>query len=143
MQSQESVRQILKEAIEITKEVPEGLQMIAFPKIFDFLAGSQAKGMRTGGFHAHADSRPEDLTHEKTARRTRSGNGPKQTTAQAVEDGFFDQPQTIETLAQHLKQDLAVRFERKHLATALARLVRDGRLRRKQNEDGKYAYQKI
>jgi hypothetical protein len=143
MQRQESVREILREAIEVTKEAPEGLQAIAFPRIFDLLAESQAKGMRTVGVGAHPDSRREELTAEKTVRRSRSGNGPKQTTARAVEEGFFDQPQTLETLAQHLKQDRAVTFEGKHLATALARLVRDGRLRRRPNDDGKYAYQKI
>jgi hypothetical protein len=141
MEGQESVRQILRETIEVVKEAPEGLQMIAFPKVFDFLAGSQGEALRSDGHRGSA--RKKEIAAPNTTRRSRSIAGPKQATAQALEDGFFDQPQTMESLAVHMKQDLALTFARKHLATALARLVRDGRLRRKQNAEGHYEYQRI
>jgi hypothetical protein len=142
MQSELSVRQILREAIEVTKEAPEGLQLIAFPKIFDFLAGSQTQAVQAPGFHSRP-RRQDGVALGNTERRSRSGIGPKQATIQVLEAGFFDQPKTIEAIAQHLRQDLVLTFTSKLLATTLGRLVREGLLRRKQNSEGKYEYQKI
>lgn len=139
----EAVRGILRDAVDVTKEVPPELRSIAFAKVFELLTNGASirEGDSSASKSPERSKRKEALG--KGARRSRNGFGPKQVVIQALENGFFDQPKTIESLAQHLKQDFALTFVSARLATALARLVRDGQLRRKQNQEGRYEYQRI
>jgi hypothetical protein len=144
----ETVREILREAVEVTKELPAELRSVAFDKVLDLLA-SGVSTQEEGSPTSKAPETPRDEQPKKkealakTARKSRNGTGPKPATLQALESGFFDQPQTIETLARHLKQDLVLTFTSQLLGTVLARLVREGRLGRKQNQEGRYEYYKI
>lgn len=142
---QEVVREILRDAIDVTKELPAELRPVAFGRVLDLLSDSFSQKPAEGG----APKAPEKLGERskkdalgKPVRRSRGGIGPKQATLQALENGFFDQPQTLETLAQHLKQDFALTFTLQVLGTVLMRLVREGRLRREQNGESRYAYHK-
>jgi hypothetical protein len=143
---QEVVREILRDAIDVTKELPSELRSVAFGRVLDLLSDSFSAQRAEAGASKAPDrvrERPKKEALGKPVRRSRNGSGPKQATVHAIENGFFDQPQTIETLAQHLKQDLVLTFNSQLLGTALARLVRDGRLGRKQNKEGRYEYHKI
>jgi hypothetical protein len=139
----ERVREILRDAVDVTKEVPSELRSIAFTKVFELLTngGSIREEDSSASKSPERSKKKEPLG--KGVRRPRNGLGPKQVVIQSLENSFFDQPKTIESLAQHLKQDFALTFVSARLATALARLVRDGQLRRKQNQEGRYEYQKI
>jgi len=142
---QEVVREILRDAIDVTKELPPELRPVAFGRVLDLLSDSFSPQRAEAGAPKALEKVRERSTKEalgKPVRRSRSGIGPKQGTLQALESGFFDQPQTLETLAQHLKQDFALTFTVQLLGTVLTRLVRDGRLKREQNAEGRYAYHK-
>ncbi len=142
---QEAVREILRDAIDVTKELPAELRPVAFGRVLDLLSDSFSP-QRVEAATPKAPEKVRDRFKRealgKPARRSRGGIGPKQATLQALESGFFDQAQTLETLAQHLKQDFALTFTLQVLGTVLMRLVREGRLKREQNGEGRYAYHK-
>jgi hypothetical protein len=63
--------------------------------------------------------------------------------ARSIADGFFDLRRTQEALSRHLKDNYATTIDDRMLATALARAVRRGELRRRQSEQGVYEYERV
>lgn len=148
MTSQAEVSEVLSEALALTEGVPEGMRRAAFEKVFDLLA---ARVVGVGSSDAHVidfgasgpNLEPREKPRDRrTGSSARAKEGPKHAVDSLIDSGYFDEARTLDDLAIHLKHECALVFERRHLATALAREVRDGRLRRVKNSEGKYEYQR-
>jgi hypothetical protein len=131
---------IVSEALVVVSDLPEGLQPVAFAKSFDYLTAVRRRGLEIG-VAARAESPERSI--RSGAKKTRSSTGPKHLCERLLDQAFFDQLRTIEEVVEHLKLGHARVVESKHIATALARLIREGKLRREQNPDGRYAYQRV
>jgi hypothetical protein len=70
------------------------------------------------------------------------GTGARATLTQLIEKGFFDKPQTINSIIGHCKVNRARAFKQSDFSGSLARMVRNGQLGRKKNEDKQYEYKK-
>jgi hypothetical protein len=68
------------------------------------------------------------------------GRGAKATMARLFDQGFFKKPQTIASLVEHCKINLASHFKQSDFSGALARYVRDGKLKRSKNKENQYEY---
>lgn len=69
-----------------------------------------------------------------------SGNGAPATLTKLVEEGFFSKPKSIGDIVQHCEHNLARKFKSNEFSGKLARLVRDGTLKRSKNSDNQYEY---
>lgn len=78
----------------------------------------------------------------KESSRTRAVAGAQATLSRLIDDGFFNQPRTINAMVDHCETKLALHFKQADFSGKLVRLVRDGRLRRVRNKDGQYEYAK-
>ena len=89
-------------------------------------------------------SKKKTITNEggkKTTKRA-SGSGAPATLTKLVEDGFFSKPKTIGDIVKHCEHNMARKFKQNEFSGKLARLVRDGVLKRGKNADGQYEYKK-
>lgn len=71
---------------------------------------------------------------------SRSKIGPKLAIRQMIEAGEFGQAETVESIRSHLSTNYGRSFDAKHIANGLLRLLRDGAVGRKRNDDGVYQY---
>ena len=71
-----------------------------------------------------------------------SGQGPTSTLAKLAEGQFFDNPQSIKSIIEHCEVNLARKIKQTDISGKLARMVRDGTLKRAKNADGQYEYSK-
>jgi len=55
-------------------------------------------------------------------------------------EGFFKKPKTINQLVEHCEHNLAFKYKQSDFSGPLARLTRDGRLKRTKNTDNQYEY---
>ncbi len=135
----EDLRQIVSEALSVVSELPVALQPVAFGKAFEYLATEHCGStLRTG-----IDQKSSlGMSPRNGAKRARSATGPKQLCQQLLDRGFFDELRPIEAVVDNLKLNHARVVESKDIATSVARLVREGKLRREKNSEGKYAYQR-
>lgn len=78
---------------------------------------------------------------KKTPKRV-SGSGAPATLNKLVEGRFFSKPKTIGDIVEHCEEDMARKFKQNEFSGKLARLVRDGTLKRGKNADGQYVYKK-
>ena len=66
--------------------------------------------------------------------------GPKSAIASLIDEGYFAEPRTLAVIRDYLSSAKGRRIEPKHVATAVLRLLRDGRLSRERGADGEYEY---
>lgn len=133
----------IKQAAELAAEAPESLREAAFRAAYDTLAAS---GVVPSTRRAPRRGRIRPPTAPASpgrpaARRTAQGRiGPKAAVAALVDEGYFDQPQTVNSVREHLASTKGRRLEAKHVATAVLRLLRDGALDRNRGGSGDYEY---
>jgi hypothetical protein len=74
--------------------------------------------------------------------RPKSGSrlGSKGALNRLVEEGFFAQPKALADIIKHCETNLARKFKPNDFSGTLARLTRDGVLKRSKNSDGQYEY---
>lgn len=78
---------------------------------------------------------------DEAKRSTRPvGRGARAALNRLVTEGFFGKPQTIRSLVEHCEVNLASKYKQSDFSGSLARLVRDGTLRRTKNSDNQYEY---
>lgn len=66
--------------------------------------------------------------------------GPKQSLEQLIADRFFDTPKEISDIISHLKNGKALTYKATDLSPTLIRLLREGKLERTTNQQGRYEY---
>lgn len=71
-----------------------------------------------------------------------AGQGPVSTLANLATGDFFDSPQSIKSIIEHCEVNLARKIKQTDISGKLARLVREGVLKRAKNSDGQYEYSK-
>lgn len=71
-----------------------------------------------------------------------SGQGPVATLAKLAEGDFFDTPQSMKSIIEHCEVNLARKIKQSDISGKLARMVREGILKRAKNIDGQYEYSK-
>lgn len=74
--------------------------------------------------------------------KTSGRPGGKATLAKLLNEGFFKKPKTIKQLVEHADLNLALKYNQSDFSGALARYVRDGKLKRAKNKDRQYEYSK-
>jgi hypothetical protein len=70
------------------------------------------------------------------------GSGARATLTQLLETPLFNKAQTINSIIEHCKHNLARTFKPNEFSGSLARMVRSGELTRKKNADHQYEYKK-
>lgn len=142
-QTPEHLQQIVREAAEIVGELPDALKPVAFAKVFDCLVRSDSGDTATTR-RTSARRRPARLSHDgavsRTPKKTHSADGPKRWAQALVDEAFFVEPKTVENVRLHLSDKSARTVGSKELSKVLIRLVREGKLAREKNADGKFAY---
>jgi len=88
---------------------------------------------------AASQSSQETPTKKKPAA---TGNGPVATLVNLTQGTFFDTPQSMKSIIEHCEVNLARKIKQTDISGKLARLVRDGTLKRAKNTDGQYEYRK-
>ncbi len=69
------------------------------------------------------------------------GQGAVSTLSKLVEGNFFEKSKSIADIVQHCEHNLARKFKQNEFSGKLARLVRDGTLKRTKNAENQYEYQ--
>ena len=79
---------------------------------------------------------------EGAAAKSRGGRRPggMATLTRLHEEGFFNRPKTIKQLVEHCDHNLALKYKQSDFSGALARLTREGQLKRTKNADKQYEY---
>ena len=78
---------------------------------------------------------------KKTSRPPAAGRpGPKQILEQLLNEGYFDQPQTIGSLIDYIERKRGHRYKSTDFGSTLARLLKENKLDRDRNPDGQYEY---
>jgi len=75
-----------------------------------------------------------------TSTKRASGAGAPATLTKLVEENFFSKPRSIGDIVEHCEHNLARKFKSNDFSGKLARLVRDGTLKRSKNTDNQYEY---
>lgn len=71
-----------------------------------------------------------------------SGQGPISTLVKLSEGDFFNTPQSMKSIIEHCEINLARKIKQTDISGKLARMVREGTLKRAKNSDGQYEYHK-
>ena len=70
-----------------------------------------------------------------------SGQGAVAVLGKLVEEGFFSKPKSIGDIIEHCDLNLARKFKANEFSGKLARLAREGSLKRTKNSEKQYEYQ--
>lgn len=91
---------------------------------------------------AKASTRATDDGEGKSGARRKAsgGTGPKAILTKLFNEKFFAKPQKIGDICKHSETNLARKIKPSDISGKLARMVRDGELKRKKNADGQYEY---
>lgn len=73
-------------------------------------------------------------------RKRSNGSGPVATLDLLLNEQFFKNPQSLSQIVAHCSSDKARIFRLSDMSGPLGRFVRDGKLKRKKNEQGQYEY---
>jgi len=130
----EILRAAIREAIELTASVPEGLQQIAFGKALDILTDERIATAR--GHRAQGGASSQRRLRNVARRRM----GPKLAISQLLDAGFFDSGRALPEIQSYLRNTTGSNYESNELSISLLRLTRDGRLHRDRNIRGQYEY---
>lgn len=71
-----------------------------------------------------------------------AGKGPIALLNKIYEQGFFNKPKTIAEIVSHCEVNEAKKIKQTDISGKLARMVRDGQLRRNKNAESQYEYKK-
>jgi hypothetical protein len=74
--------------------------------------------------------------------RAANGEGPVSTLAKLIDGAFFDQPQSIRSIIEHCEVNLAKKIKQSDISGRLAKMVKEGTLKRVKNSSGQYEYSK-
>lgn len=74
--------------------------------------------------------------------RAVNGEGPVSTLAKLIEGVFFDEPKSIKSIIEHCEVNLSKKIKQSDISGKLAKMVREGTLKRVKNSDGQYEYSK-
>jgi hypothetical protein len=74
--------------------------------------------------------------------RVPNGQGPVSTLVQLAEGVFFDNPQSIKSIIEHCEVNLARKIKQSDISGRLAKMVKEGTLKRVKNSDGQFEYSK-
>ena len=81
---------------------------------------------------------------EEGKKKTKSspGEGAVAMLTKLYEEGFFEKAKTIGDLVEHCDVNFAKKFKANEFSGRLARMVREGKLKRTKNAEGQYEYTK-
>jgi len=86
---------------------------------------------------------PKETNSNKNASpKAQAGTGPVATITKLYNDDFFNKPKTLKDIIEHCDINLARRIKQRDISGKLARMVRNGELKREKNADGQYEYNK-
>lgn len=71
-----------------------------------------------------------------------AGTGPVATLVRLADGDFFETPQSMKSIIEHCEVNLARKIKQTDISGKLARMVREGVLKRAKNADGQYEYSK-
>jgi hypothetical protein len=74
--------------------------------------------------------------------RAVNGEGPVSTLAKLTEGAFFDQPQSIKSIIEYCEVNLSKKIKQSDISGRLAKMVKEGTLKREKNLSGQYEYSK-
>jgi hypothetical protein len=74
--------------------------------------------------------------------RAANGEGPVSTLAKLADSDFFDRPQSIRAIIEHCEINFAKKIKQSDISGKLAKMVREGTLKREKNAEGQYEYSK-
>ena len=102
-------------------------------------------GKRIKSPSGRRSTRSKPASSEKpTAKPRVSGRpGGKATLARLYDEGFFKKAKTIKQLVEHCELNLALKYPQSDFSGALARYVRNGKLKRTKNADKQYEYSQV
>ncbi len=86
------------------------------------------------------DSDPAIAKKTTPARRTDGRTGPREAVERLVGNGFFATPRTLGAIRTELRDSTAVDYKSTDLSPAMTRLLREGKLSRRKNEESQYEY---
>lgn len=102
-------------------------------------APSPRKSTSKGGRRkAHTPSEPNKAN--SGVKKSTRAVGPATILAELIDEKYFDKRHTISDILAHSSSNKARNFKANEFSPALARFVRDGRLKREKNADGQYEY---
>lgn len=82
-----------------------------------------------------------EQTQSQAPRQARSGRiGGKTALSRLYDEGYFGEAKTINDIVEHTATHLATRLKQSDFSGALARYVRDGKLKRSKNADSQFEY---
>lgn len=79
-------------------------------------------------------------TASKPTKKSGTRPGPKQFLERLIADGFFSSHREISSIISHIQQAHAHTYKATDMAPALVRLLRENKLKREKNKDGRYEY---
>jgi hypothetical protein len=142
----EEVKNQLKELSEVINSfTSEAVQL----RIIDLVFNAQQK--RAPDITAHEPERISPRPKRKRIKskirslptdRTANGEGPVSTLAKLTESPFFEQPQSIRSIIEHCEINFAKKIRQSDISGKLAKMVKEGTLKREKNAEGQYEYSK-
>jgi hypothetical protein len=147
----DEIKRQLKELSEVINSFKsEAVQLRLVDLVFQAATGraepeSAKDSHRPPGRKKHGSRKPsaEPSPREPGARRAaRAGGRPGSvaTLGTLFSGGFFKTPRTLKSLVEHCEANLALKYKQSDFSGALARYVRDQKLKRVKDSDGQYEY---
>lgn len=143
------IKEQLKElAIVINSFKSEAVQLRLLELVFEAVERAPAEqagaGAPAGELRPHRPARRKAAGSSKIAASPKvkgSGRpGGKAMLDRLLEEGLFKNPKTIKQLVDHCEHNLAFKYKQSDFSGSLARLTRDGKLKRTKNADKQYEY---
>jgi hypothetical protein len=150
----EEVRNQLKELADVVNSFKsEAVQLRIVDLVFNLPKQSDEDNNNTQiqGAVKHPSKRTKVRSKTKTSvsndegqkkKPMASGHGPTSTLTKLTEGDFFNKPQSMKSIIEHCEINLARKIKQNDISGKLARMVRDGILKRAKNSDGQYEYNK-
>jgi hypothetical protein len=143
----EEVKNQLKELSEVINSfTSEAVQLRIIDLVFN---ASQKQDLVSQVKHEMAPTAPH-LKRRRIKSKVRSfptdraanGEGPVSTLAKLTEGVFFDQPQSIKSIIEYCEVNLSKKIKQSDISGRLAKMVKEGTLKRVKNSNGQYEYSK-
>ena len=147
----EELKKELKEIAEILNLFKsEAVQL----KVLDMLTGRMTSPSAAIGtqkrtrFLGKKPTKEDEVPKDESEKQGRGGafarasGGAHSIILRLLDEGFFDEPQTIGMITKHASERLGHRLKANECSPSLLRLLRGGRLTRSKNADGQYEYTK-
>ncbi|MBL1264165.1 hypothetical protein [Candidatus Methylomicrobium oryzae] len=74
--------------------------------------------------------------------RAANGEGPVSILAKLTTSAFFEQPQSIRSIIEYCEVNFAKKIKQSDISGKLAKMVKEGTLKREKNAEGQYEYSK-